>query len=150
MTGWRVGYVLAPQELITTMTKLQENICACAPLPSQYAAIEALSGRENYSANMVSTFTKRRNVLVEGIQGISGLQCTPPEATFYLMVDISATGLRSEEFAIALLQSQHVAVVPGIAYGKSCDHYVRMAFTIEEDKIREGVSRIAKFMEGLA
>lgn len=150
MTGWRVGYVLAPQELIATMTKLQENVCACAPLPSQYAAIEALSGREDYSANMVSTFTRRRNVLVEGIQKIKGLQCTPPEATFYLMVDISATGMRSEDFAIALLQSQHVAVVPGIAYGKSCDHYVRMAFTIEEEKIREGVRRIAKFMEGLA
>lgn len=150
MTGWRVGYVLAPQELVATMTKLQENVCACTPLPSQYAAIEALSGRENYSANMVETFTRRRNLLVKGISQIPLLRCNAPEATFYLMVDIAATGMRSEEFAFALLQDQHVAVVPGIAYGKSCDHYVRIAFTIEEEKIREGVRRIAKFMEGLA
>lgn len=149
MTGWRIGYVIAPEEVVATMTKLQENIVACAPLPSQYAAIQALSGEENYSQNMVEIFTQRRNVLVEGIQSIPLLKCTSPDATFYLMVDISATGMKSEEFAIELLKSVQVALVPGITYGLSCDNYVRIAFTLEEDKIREGIRRIASFVNQL-
>lgn len=149
MTGWRIGYVLAPRELVSAMTKLQENVCACAPLPSQHAAIEALGGKENYSKDMVTIFTQRRDVLVKGIRSIPVVKCNAPEATFYLMMDISATGMHSEEFAIALLQNQHVAVVPGITYGKSCDKYVRIAFTLDEDKIREGVRRIATFISHL-
>lgn len=149
MTGWRIGYVIAPEEVIAAMTKLQENIVACAPLPSQYAAIKALSGEENYSRDMVDIFTKRRNVLVEGIQSIPLLKCTPPDATFYLMVDISATGMKSEEFSIELLKSVQVALVPGITYGVSCDNYVRIAFTLDEEKIREGIKRIASFVNQL-
>ena len=149
MTGWRIGYVIAPEEVVATMTKLQENVVACAPLPSQYAAIQALSGEENYSRDMVDIFTKRRNVLVEGIQSIPLLKCTPPDATFYLMVDISATGMKSEEFAIELLKSVQVALVPGITYGVSCDNYVRIAFTLDEEKIREGIKRIASFVNQL-
>lgn len=149
MTGWRIGYVIAPEEVIAAMTKLQENIVACAPLPSQYAAIQALSGEDNYSRNMVEIFTKRRNVLVEGIQSIPLLKCTPPDATFYLMVDISATGMKSEEFSIELLKSVQVALVPGITYGLSCDNYVRIAFTLDEEKIREGIKRIASFVNQL-
>lgn len=149
MTGWRIGYVLAPQEVIAAMTKLQENVAACAPLPSQYAAIEALSGKGNYSVSMVSTFLMRRNILVEGIKSIPLLDCNVPEATFYLMLDISKTGMKSESFAIELLKAVHVAVVPGIAYGQSCDNYVRLAFTIDEEQIKEGVERIRKFIKSL-
>ena len=148
MTGWRIGYVLAPKIVVDTMTKLQENVCACAPLPSQYAAIEALSGKD-YSSQMKEIFRRRRDVLVNGINGIKGLSCNVPEATFYLMVNISQIGMNSEEFAIELLKSVHVALVPGITYGTSCDKYVRIAFTLDEDKIKEGVSRIKKFVESL-
>ena len=140
MTGWRIGYVLAPQVVIATMTKLQENVCACAPLPSQYAAIEALSGKGDYSSHMVEIFRQRRDLLVQGISEIPGLKCNAPEATFYLMVNISQTGMNSEQFAL----------VPGIAYGQSCDKYVRIAFTLDEDKIREGIRRIAHFMSDLS
>jgi len=149
MTGWRIGYVLAPRELIGVMTKLQENVCACAPLPSQYAAIEALSGKEDYSKDMVDIFTSRRNILYSGLSKIPGLYCNKPEATFYMMVDVSATGLSSYDFCCKLLETVHVACVPGIAYGNSCDRYIRIAFTLDENKIKEGVARIAKFMEGL-
>lgn len=149
MTGWRIGYVLAPKELIATMTKLQENVCACAPLPSQYAAIEALSGKEDYSKDMVDIFTSRRNILYDGLSKIPGLYCNKPEATFYMMVDVSATGLSSYDFCCKLLETVHVACVPGIAYGNSCDRYIRIAFTLDENKIKEGVARIAKFMEGI-
>ena len=146
MTGWRIGYVLANKEIVANMTKLQENVCACAPLPSQYAAIEALSSEEDYSANMKSIFSERRDALVSGINSIKGLSCTPPDATFYLMVDISKTGLKSFDFACKLLESVHVAVVPGVTYGQSCDNYVRIAFTKNVDVIKQGVERIATFM----
>ena len=149
MTGYRIGYVLGPSEVITAMTKLQENVAACAPLPSQYAAIEALGSTEDYSKNMVRIFTERKECIVSGISAIEGLACHEPDATFYLMVDISSTGMNSVDFAIALLKAQHVAVVPGITYGKCCDHYIRIAFTRELDYIREGVKRIDAFMKGL-
>jgi aminotransferase len=149
MTGYRIGYVLGPSEIITAMTKLQENVAACAPLPSQYAAIEALGSTEDYSKDMVCIFTERKECIVEGISAIDGLTCREPDATFYLMVDVSSTGMNSVDFAIALLKAQHVAVVPGITYGKCCDHYVRIAFTRELDYIREGVKRIDAFMKGL-
>lgn len=146
MTGYRIGYVLGPSEIITAMTKLQENVAACAPLPSQYAAIEALGSTEDYSKDMVRIFTERKECIVEGITTIDGLTCREPDATFYLMVDISNTGMTSVDFAMALLKAVHVAVVPGITYGKCCDHYIRIAFTQELDYIREGVKRIKKFM----
>lgn len=149
MTGYRIGYVLAPSELIATMTKLQENVCACAPLPSQYAAIEALSGNGDYSSHMVETFRHRRDLLVEELRKIPGLSCNVPEATFYLMADISKTGMTSVQFAENLLKDAHVALVPGIAYGNSCDRYVRMAFTLDEKHIFEGIRRISKFMKSL-
>lgn len=149
MTGYRIGYVLGPSEIITAMTKLQENVAACAPLPSQYAAIEALGSTEDYSKDMVRIFTERKECIVEGISAIDGLTCREPDATFYLMVDISNTGMSSVDFVIALLKAQHVAVVPGITYGKCCDHYVRIAFTRELDYIREGVKRIGEFMRSI-
>ena len=149
MTGYRLGYVLGSQEIIAAMTKLQENVAACAPLPSQYAGIEALSGKKDYSKNMVDIFTERRNVLYNGLIGLPKIKCMLPEATFYMMVDISETGMNSLDFAHALLKNARVAVVPGIAYGKSCDKYVRIAFTLDKSRIEEGVKRIKSFVETL-
>ncbi|MBO6082085.1 MAG: aminotransferase class I/II-fold pyridoxal phosphate-dependent enzyme [Bacteroidales bacterium] len=149
MTGYRLGYVLAPEELIAAMTKLQENVAACAPLPSQYAGIEALSGKGDYSKNMVEVFTDRRNLLFEGLKDLPLIKPLLPEATFYMMVDISQTGMKSIEFAHTLLEKAHVAVVPAVAYGKSCDSFVRIAFTIEKERIQEGVRRIASFVRSL-
>ncbi len=149
MTGYRIGYVLAPEELIAAMTKLQENVCACAPLPSQYAAIKALSGEEDYSMNMVKIFTERRNVLYDGLSKIEKFSIKAPEATFYMMVDISMTGMDSIDFCYALLRGAHVAAVPGVTYGQCCNHYIRIAFTLDIEKIKEGVCRIQQFMESL-
>lgn len=149
MTGYRLGYVLGPQEIIAAMTKLQENVAACAPLPSQYAGIEALSGKKDYSKNMVEIFTERRNVLYNGLKELPKIKCMLPEATFYMMVDVSETGMSSLDFAHALLKNARVAVVPGIAYGKSCDKYVRIAFTLDKSRIEEGVKRIKSFVETL-
>lgn len=147
MTGWRLGYVLANSEIIAAMTKLQENVAACAPLPSQYAAIEALRLDIDYSAEMAETFKKRRDALVEEFSKTELATCTTPQATFYAMVNISKTGMKSEEFAYALLKAVQVAVVPGKTYGNLCDDYIRIAFTLDEVKIREGVQRICRYLQ---
>lgn len=149
MTGYRLGYILAPGELIASCTKLQENVAACAPLPSQYAAIEALSHYDVYSGDMVRIFTERRNILYQGLSQSSKLKCRLPEATFYMMVDISETSMSSIDFCYSLLREAHVAVVPGITYGQSCDKFIRIAFTIDSGKIKEGVGRIVKFVDAL-
>ena len=149
MTGWRLGYVMANKEIIAAMTKLQENVEACAPLPSQYAEIEALRTDVNYSANMAAIFKSRRDALMEELGKTKMIKALPVDATFYAMIDISKTGMKSEEFAYELLKSKQVAVVPGIAYGNICDDYVRVAFTIDEALIREGMNRLVMFVEAL-
>ncbi len=148
MTGWRIGYAAAPSELVSNMTKIQENLVACAPLPSQYAAIEAFRGDID-TKYMLDGFTKRRNKLVEGINGINKLSCKYPKGTFYAFVNIKRTGLGSEKFAYRLLESQQVAVVPGITYGDCCEGFIRIAYTVDEDKIEEGIRRIRRFIQEL-
>lgn len=149
MTGWRIGYLAGPAELVENFPKLQENIAACAPLPSQYAAIAALSGSDDEPEIMRDGFEKRRNILVEGINQIRGLSCQYPKGTFYVIVNIKNTGMKSEEFAYALLKAVQVAVVPGITYGEACEGYVRIACTMDENKIFEGIRRIRDFVESL-
>ena len=149
MTGWRIGYLAGPAELVENLPKLQENIAACAPLPSQYAAIAALSGSDDEPETMREGFEKRRNILVEGINQIRGLSCQYPKGTFYVIVNIKDTGMKSEEFAYALLKAVQVAVVPGITYGEACEGYIRIACTMDENRIREGIRRIRVFMESL-
>ena len=149
MTGWRIGYLAGPAELVSNMPKLQENIVACVTVPSQYAAIEALGGNDDAPEQMREGFEKRRNVLVTGINDIDKLSVKSPKGTFYALVNIKNTGMKSEEFAYALLEKEQVAVVPGITYGEACEGYVRIAFTLNEDKIEEGVRRIKRFVESL-
>lgn len=149
MTGWRIGYALGTPEIISAMTKLQENVVACAPLPSQYAAMEALRLDKDYSAKMAKIFAKRRNALVEEIQKSTKLKAIIPDATFYMMVNIKETGMNSVDFAYSLLKQTHVAVVPGITYGKVCNDYIRIAFTLDEEILREGVRRIVKYADSL-
>lgn len=149
MTGWRLGYLVGPRVLINNLPKLQENVAACAPLPSQYAAIKALSENDSEPNAMRDGYEKRRNVLVNGINKIDRLSCKPSKGTFYALINIKGTGMKSEEFAYALLKAVQVAVVPGITYGEACEGYVRVAYTLEEKKIEEGIRRIKTFVDSL-
>lgn len=149
MTGWRLGYAAAPSELIPNMSKLQENIAACASVPSQHAAIAAFNGDDVAVNKMKEGFESRGKVLVEGINQIDGLSCKKPKGTFYAFVNIKELNIPSEEFAYRLLDSKQVAVVPGITYGKCCEGYIRMAYTMNEEKVAEGVRRIKEFVEEL-
>ena len=145
MTGWRVGFAIGPEDVIANMIKLQENVAACAPLPSQYAAIRAYSGNFDYSY-IRETYQIRRDILVNELADIHGISFIPPEAAFYAFVNIKASGLKSEEFAYSLLEREHAAVVPGIAYGEAYDEYIRLAFTVSNDTLREAMKRLRNFM----
>lgn len=150
MTGYRVGYVAGPEDIVSAITKLQENVAACAPLPSQYAAIAALGSDEDYSKDMVQIFTSRRNTLCATLEEAEGIRVLKPDATFYAMVDIRGLGYSSSvKFAYDLLEKAHVAVVPGVAYGKICEGFIRIAFTLDESKILEGAKRIVEFAKSL-
>lgn len=149
MTGWRLGYVASSNKLIKNMIKLQENMVACASLPSQYAAIEAFSNSSNQAVEMCEGFRKRRDCFVNSINEIDKLSCKIPKGTFYAMVNIKETGLDSETFAYKLLDAVQVAVVPGITYGECCEGYIRIAYTMNEERIQEGIKRIKKFIDSL-
>lgn len=149
MTGWRLGWAIAPADLIAQMTKMQENIVACAPLPAQYAGIEALRDDSGSSA-IRDEFRTRRDVIYNGINQIPKLKCLPIPATFYAIVDVSQTGLTGKEFAFKLLETEKVAVVHGSAYGgNNYDNFIRIAFTMKEERLKEALRRIRKFVEEL-
>lgn len=146
MTGWRVGYVVAEENLINTVVKFQQNIAVCVSTPNQYAAIEAITNTEKYAGGIKNIFQKRRDVLVRELSKIEKLSFQVPIGTFYAFIDISRTGMNSRFFCFDLLEKQHVAVIPGVAFGKAFDNYIRLAFTLNEDNIIEGINRIYDFI----
>ena len=149
MTGWRVGYVVAEEEFINTVVKFQQNIAVCVSTPNQYAAIEAITNKDQYASVIKDVFLKRRDVLTRELCKIDRLKFKVPAGTFYAFIDISSTGMDSKTFCFSLLEKQHVAVIPGVAFGDAFDNYIRLAFTLNEDKIIEGISRIKEFLNQL-
>lgn len=144
MTGWRIGYAFGPVEIISNMIKLQENVAACAALSSQYALIEAYT---NHLPNdyIRDEFQERRNLLYTELSKIDELIPSNPKGTFYMFIDISKTGKKSEQFAYDLLEKAHIAVVPGVAYGEMYDDYIRIAFTKNISVLKTAVKRLEKF-----
>lgn len=147
MTGWRVGYVVAEEEFIKTVVKFQQNIAVCVATPNQYAAIEAMTKADSYSEGIKEVFTKRRKILIQELEKINRINYQVPQGTFYVFIDISETGMDSKTFCFSLLEKEHVAVIPGIAFGEAFDCYIRLAFTLNEDKIVEGIKRIKRYID---
>jgi len=147
MTGWRVGYVIGEAHFIKRLVKMQENVAVCVSSISQWAALEAVSHADRYAALVRERFLARRKTLVSALEGVPGIKYSVPDATFYLFADISATGLDSRSFCFSLLEKEHVALAPGLSFGDAFDRYVRLAFTLEDDVIREGAGRIRRFLE---
>lgn len=149
MTGWRVGYVVGEEDFIKEVVKFQQNIAVCVATPNQYAAIEAITNTEKYADGIKDVFTKRRETLIRELNKIDKISYQAPQGTFYAFIDISNTGKDSKSFCFDLLEKQHVAVIPGIAFGKAFDNCIRLAFTLNEDRIIEGVSRIREYINQL-
>lgn len=145
MTGYRIGYAIAPADFVSAMVRMQENVAACASLPSQYAACEALRSCRK-SDWIQREFEYRRDVLCDILERVPELHIVRPNGAIYLFMDISATRMNDEQFAEALLFEESVAVVPGSAYGESYSNYVRLAFTLNDEELAEAGKRITSFV----
>lgn len=144
MTGWRLGYAYGPEMIIANMIKLQENVAACASVSSQYALIAAYKKKLS-NRYIIDEFQKRRDYFYEKMSGFESFITSIPQGTFYMFVDISKTGMKSEEFAYKLLDDCHIAVVPGVTYGEMYDDYIRIAFTRDIGVLETAIARLKKY-----
>ncbi len=147
MTGWRLGYAAAPKAVAKAITSLQSHLASAPNTFAQWGAIAALREAGPDVATMVAAFSKRRERIYQLISEIPGLVCPKPQGAFYVFPNITAFGMGSLEFARRLLEEQHVAVVPGIAFGD--DTCVRLSYACSMENIEEGVGRLAAFCASL-
>lgn len=148
MTGWRLGYLCAPRPVAEQLVKIHQYVIMSSPTISQFAAIEALEHCDEDVERMVSEYNIRRRYLVEEFNRL-GLTCFQPEGAFYVFPNITSTGMSSEEFCARLLEEQHVAVVPGNAFGESGEGFVRVSYAYSLKHLMEAIRRIEMFLNGL-
>lgn len=148
MTGWRIGFVAGPAELVSAMTKCQENFNACANAPGQYAGTVALAHPE-LCEELRKVFENRRRLLLDGLKGIKGIESNDPKGAFYVFADISSFGLSSADFCNRLLDEQKVVCIPGSAFGACGEGFIRIAYTCSDSDLVEAVARIKTFCESL-
>lgn len=146
MTGWRIGYAAVNSATRLRMTHLQENVMACVSNPSQYAAIEALRGPQDFLEQMHKEYQSRREVLVEGLNRIPGISCRYPEGAFFVFANINDTGMDAEQFVWKLYEESGVLLVPGSGFGRGGEGFVRISFAASMDCLREGLRRIEAFV----
>lgn len=148
MTGWRLGYACGPEEIIAQMTKIHQFAIMCAPTTAQYAAVEALTACDEAVADMKAEYDRRRKLMVAGFNRM-GLECREPKGAFYTFPSIKSTGLSSDEFCEKLLESEHVAVVPGTAFGRGGEGFIRASYCYSAEHITEALDRIEIFIKKL-
>ena len=148
MTGWRLGYVCAPHEMIAQMLKIHQFAIMCAPTTSQYAAVEALRSCDDEVAAMKEEYNGRRRYLMARFKEM-GLQCFEPYGAFYVFPSIKEFGMTSDEFATKLLESKKVAVVPGTAFGASGEGFVRISYAYSLEQLKMALDRMEEFITDL-
>ena len=148
MTGWRLGYAVAPKALAAKFDQLMINSSSCAAGFTQMAAVEALSSPESEHAvhRMVKVFERRRDLVVDGLNAIPGMRCARPQGAFYAFPNIEGTGFDERELSDRLLTEAGVALLPGTAFGAAGKGYVRLAYTQSEDELQRGLDRIGEFI----
>ena len=145
MTGWRIGYAAAPEEIAAAMLKIHQYTIMCAPIMGQMAAIEALKNGEGEIKRMAGQYDQRRHLIVNGLNQI-GLSCFEPKGAFYAFPSIKSTGMSSQEFCAQLLKEEKVAVVPGDAFGQCGEGYIRCSYAASVEQITEALGRMEKFV----
>lgn len=148
MTGWRLGYACGHKVIIDAMKKIHQYAIMCCPTISQHAAIEALNNGDESVREMVTAYNQRRRVLLDGLTKI-GLECFEPQGAFYLFPSIKSTGMSSDEFCEALLREEEVLVIPGTAFGKSGEGFIRCSYASSMENILESIKRIERFVKNL-
>jgi len=147
MTGWRIGFVVGSQEIISNMPKIQEGIVSCVSTFTQKAAIEALTGPQTAVDDMVANYRRRRDILIDGLNGIPGFKCNKSPGSFYAFANIKEFGKTSMEFAEELIRGARVVTVPGSAFGKMGEGYLRLVFANSDENLKEAVSRISNYVK---
>lgn len=145
MTGWRLGYVLGPKQVLDQVKKVHQFVVMSAPTISQYAGIEALRNGDDDIERMKKEYDKRRKYLLKEFDRL-GLPCFEPRGAFYIFPDIGKYGTTSEEFATDLLNKEHVVVVPGTAFGDSGEGFVRISYAYSLDALKEAIKRIERYL----
>ncbi len=145
MTGWRIGYVAAPRELMTAMKKLHQYLIMSAPTIGQVAAMQAILHGDDDVERMRQAYDERRRLIVGGFNDM-GLTCFEPRGAFYAFPNIEITGLSDEDFCETLLREEQVAVVPGSAFGESGSGFVRASYTNSTENIETALERMRRFM----
>ncbi|HAH19766.1 MAG: aromatic amino acid aminotransferase [Omnitrophica WOR_2 bacterium GWF2_43_52] len=148
MTGWRVGYACGPKEIIAAMTKIHQYTIMCVSITSQIAACEALQSGRKAVEEMKREYRRRREFVVDNLNRI-GLSCNKPQGAFYAFASVKNTSLNSIDFCQQLLKEQKVAVVPGNAFGKSGEGYIRISYASSFSNLREALRRMEIFLKGL-
>lgn len=144
MTGWRLGYAAAPEELIRTMNKLHQHVTTCAPSFVQQAGVTALLDEKEEVRDMVKEYARRRDCAVEAINATPGIHCLKPKGAFYIFINIKGLGMTGDEFAPYLLEKAGVAMVPGSVFGPEGKYYIRMSFANSLENVQEGCRRLAQ------
>jgi len=148
MTGWRLGYSVAPKALAEKFNQLMINSSSCVAGFTQMAAVEALGSPESVHAvhRMVKVFERRRDLVVDGLNAIPGMRCAKPQGAFYAFPNIEGTGFDERELSDRLLTEAGVALLPGTAFGNAGKGYIRLAYTQSEDELQRGLDRIGEFI----
>jgi len=146
MTGWRLGYVAAPRDLVTQIATIHSHTATCATSFAQVGGAAAYDGSQECITAMNIAYDRRRRLVSEGLSALPGITCPLPEGAFYAFADIRGTGLTSTEFATRLLQSQYVAVTPGDAFGPAGAGYVRLSVANSDAMLQKAVERIGMFV----
>lgn len=144
MTGWRIGYVAAPDFIINCIKDINEGVCFTAPTISQRAAIHALRMRKQVQPLMVEEYKKRVFYAYERVKNMTNMSVIPPQGTFYMFINIKDTGLTSVQVSEKILEEAHVLVIPGSGFGESGEGYIRIACTVGVEKLKEAFDRIEK------
>ena len=148
MTGWRLGYACGPAPLLKQITKIHQFAIMCAPTVSQHAAIEALRSCDDAVESMREEYNRRRRLIVSGFRKL-GFDCREPKGAFYAFPSVQSTGMSSDEFCERLLKEAQVALVPGTAFGRGGEGFVRASYCYSNEHIIEALKRIEKFLNTL-
>jgi aminotransferase len=146
MTGWRLGYICAPEEIASSLLKIHQYAMMCASTPAQHAAVEALDKGMDDVMEMKRSYRHRRHYFVDSLNEL-GLTCHTPGGAFYAFPSVKKTGMSSEEFAEKLLMEEKVAVVPGNVFGKGGEGYIRCSYASSMEQLQEAVKRMKRFVE---
>ncbi len=142
MTGLRVGYVQGPLSAMPAIVKIQEGLSSCVNAPAQWAALEALQGSQDYIAEMLEHYTRRRKLLLDGLNALPGVSCLAPEGAFYAFPNISKLG-RSQDVAVDWLKRAQLITIPGSSFGEAGEGFIRVCFAVSEATIKETLSRLS-------